>query len=247
MEGSKATDPHDDPSAQLAQHLTDIARVLLSPGTVAQILSRIVTLSVAAIDGCDEAGLCERTAGRAVLPVASGLVADLDLLQDSLSEGPCVDAFSGLDSVYVADLHDDARWPRFSPLAAEAGMRSALAYRLAADGRTLGALQLYARLPGAFNATERAQGLLFAAHAGIALGVAHGQAADRNRTDHLQKAMDSRETIGQAQGILMERERITAEQAFALLRRSSQHLNVRLRDVAQELVDTGLLPGTGPD
>jgi len=65
------------------------------------------------------------------------------------------------------------------------------------------------------------------------------QATERGRTDHLQTALISRELIGQAQGILMERERITAEQAFDLLRRSSQHLNRRLRDVAQELIDTG--------
>jgi len=108
---------------------------------------------------------------------------------------------------------------------------------------TLGALQLYARLPAAFNATDRAQGLIFAAHAGMALGVARAQATERGRTDHLQTALVSREIIGQAQGILMERERITAEQAFDLLRRSSQHLNRRLRDVAQELVDTGTVPG----
>ena len=118
-----------------------------------------------------------------------------------------------------------------------------LGYRLFAGSETLGALQLYARLPAAFNATDRAQGLIFAAHAGIALGVARAQATERGRTDHLQTALVSREIIGQAQGILMERERITAEQAFDLLRRSSQHLNRRLRDVAQELVDTGTVPG----
>ncbi len=118
-----------------------------------------------------------------------------------------------------------------------------LGYRLFAGSETLGALQLYARLPAAFNATDRAQGLIFAAHAGMALGVARAQATERGRTDHLQTALVSREIIGQAQGILMERERITAEQAFDLLRRSSQHLNRRLRDVAQELVDTGTVPG----
>jgi len=149
----------------------------------------------------------------------------------------------GLDSVYVDDLTDSPTWPRFGPLAAQAGLRSALAYRLFAGPETLGALLMYARLPGAFNATDRAQGLIFATHASMALSVARSQATERGRTTNLQTALLSREIIGQAQGILMERERITADQAFDLLRRSSQHLNLKLRDVAQELVDTGAVPG----
>jgi len=232
-----------DSGAELAQQLAGIAKILLSPGTVSQTLELIVTLSVAAIDGCDEAGLC-RSAGDDDAPAPSSpLVAKLDAVQTTLGEGPCFDALGGLDSVYVDDLSEDARWPRFGPTAFAAGLRSALAYRLSAGTETLGALQLYARLPGAFNATDRAQGLIFAAHAGMALAVAQSQASQRGRTDHLQTALVSREIIGQAQGILMERERITADQAFDLLRRSSQRLNIKLRDVAQELVDTGAIPG----
>jgi len=171
----------------------------------------------------------------------AGQLADIARLQ--LGEGPCIDAIGGLDTVDAPDLTEGGRWPRFGPLAVKAGLRSVLGYRLFAGSETLGALQLYARLPAAFNATDHAQGLVFAAHAGMALGVARAQATERGRTDHLQTALVSREIIGQAQGILMERERITAEQAFDLLRRSSQHLNRRLRDVAQELVDTGTVPG----
>ena len=66
------------------------------------------------------------------------------------------------------------------------------------------------------------------------------------RSDNLEQALLSREVIGQAQGILIERERITAEQAFDILRRASQHLNEKLRDIAQHLVDTGEDPDTGP-
>ncbi len=80
----------------------------------------------------------------------------------------------------------------------------------------------------------------------MALSVAQNQASERGRSSNLQTALLSREIIGQAQGILMERERITADQAFDLLRRSSQHLNLKLRDVAQELVDTGAVPGEIP-
>lgn len=246
MNGTERPDTAEDTSARLAQQLADIARVLLAPGSLSQTLDQIVTLAAATIDGCDEAGLCPHTIGTDGTAATSPLVAELDDLQTSLGEGPCPDAVGGQDSVYVADLTEDARWPRFGPAAVEAGLRSVLTYRLIDGGDTLGALVLYARLPGAFNATDRAQGLIFAAHAGMALEISKAQQSERDRTDNLQAALISRELIGQAQGILMERERVTADQAFDLLRRSSQRLNVKLRDVAQELVDTGSVPGEDP-
>lgn len=233
-------------SADLARLLTDIATTLLAPSTVDETLARILALAIASIEGCDEAGLCARPGLSAEVTPTSPLVAELDRAQEALEEGPCLDVLAGLSSVYVPDLTEDTTWPAFSTVAAAAGMRSALAYRLVTGAETLGALQLYARLPAAFNATDRAQGLLFAAHAGMALAVARDQAVERGRVVHLQAALVSREIIGQAQGILMERERITAEQAFDLLRRSSQHLNIKLRDVAQELVDTGLIAPSPP-
>ena len=241
------TEVSEDSGAHVAQHLADIARVLLAPGTVTETLSLIVTLSVASIDGCDEAGLREDILGDRGSVATSPLVAELDDLQTSLGEGPCLDGLGGLDSIYVDDFAQDTRWPTFSPMAAGAGLRCALAYRLFAGTETLGALLLYARMPAAFNATDRTQGLIFAAHAGMALAVAQSHDAERGITINLQTALVSREIIGQAQGILMERERITADQAFDLLRRSSQHLNVKLRDVAQELVDTGAVPGEHPE
>ncbi len=233
----------ESPRGDLPRQLGEIARILLAPGTVDQTLQRIVDLSAQAIVNCDDAGLCST----ALLvghphPTSEG-VAELDSLQRLLEEGPCFDALAGVDSVYVHDLDGDTTWPNFAPQATVAGMRSAMAYRLFAGEETLGALQLYARLPGAFNVTDRAQGLIFATHAGIALSLAQTQEAERGRTENLELALVSREIIGQAQGILMERERITSEQAFDLLRHASQDLNIKLRDVAQDLVDTGQVPG----
>lgn len=243
-----AADPvtpgHAVAEAGMAQTLVEIARILLAPGSVEQILQRIVLLSMTAIDGCDAAGLCAHAGSPTELPlVGDGTLAALDEVQHELGEGPCLDVLAGADSAYVAELIDSTRWPLFAARATAAGMRSALAYRLASGKVTLGALQMYARLPAAFSATDRAQGLLFAAHAGMALANAQALAEADDRTANLLTAMLSREVIGQAQGILMERERITAEQAFSLLRKASQALNRKLSDVAQELVDTGAVPG----
>jgi GAF domain-containing protein len=236
-----ASDDADlDPSADLARHLADIATVLLAPGAVTA-AERIVSLAVQTMDSCDDAGLCgARTQPSPLEP--SALMTALERLQTDAEQGPCQEVLAGLALVYVPDLLDDQRWPLFSPAAARLGMRSALAYRLQVEGETLGALQLYAHLPGAFNARERAQGLIFASYAALALTLARDRQAEETRIGNLETALTSREIIGQAQGILMERERITADQAFQLLRLSSQHLNRKLSAVAQDIVDTGTTP-----
>jgi hypothetical protein len=128
-------------------------------------------------------------------------------------------------------------------VAAESGIRCVLALSLSAE--RLSALNLFATLPAAFGATDRAKGQLFATLARLALDSAEERAAGEERSLNLQTALHSRELIGQAQGILMERERITAEQAFDVLRRASQHLNIKLSAVASNLVETGESPETG--
>jgi len=145
--------------------------------------------------------------------------------------------------VYATDLADDDRWPSFGPAAAGAGIRSALALRL--SDRPTSALNLYAHLPGAFGATDRAKALIFATLAGVALDAAEERAGDEKRVASLHEALLTRELIGQAQGILMERERITGPQAFDVLRRASQHLNIKVREVARTLIETGEAPPTG--
>ena len=146
--------------------------------------------------------------------------------------------------MYSGDLGTDPRYPGFGPAAQAAGIRSALAYRLLVDGAD-GALNLYAQLPNAYGSDDRAKAAILAALAGTALSAAVNRRDAQARSDNLEQALLSREVIGQAQGILIERERITAEQAFDILRRASQHLNEKLRDIAQHLVDTGEDPDTG--
>ena len=236
-----------------ARRTTDLEEQLrsqahaLTAETVQGTMQRIVDLAVDTIEGCDHASISVLEGTQIATQVYSDpRVADVDVLQYDTGEGPCVDVVNhGTTSVYAEDLTDDPRWPRFGPRAAAAGMRSLLAIRLLGD-RTLGALNLYARLPRAYGATDRATGVIFATHAGIALAAAEAR-TEAHRVEHLEQALSSRELIGQAQGILMERERITADQAFDVLRRGSQHLNVKLREVAQRLVDTGERPATGAE
>ncbi|MEJ7583133.1 MAG: GAF and ANTAR domain-containing protein [Acidimicrobiales bacterium] len=182
--------------------------------------------------------------GRAAITAASSdpMVVELDRAQFGAGEGPCLDAVAARHPTYAEDLAGDSRWPTFGPSASAAGIRSLLALPLSSQRSS--ALNLYAHLPDAFGATDRAKGLIFATLAGIALDAAADRADEERLVANLKAALRTRELIGQAQGILIERERITADQAFEVLRRASQDMNLKLREVAQSLVDTGETPGT---
>lgn len=235
----------DDDDVDLEIALSEIAVELFSSPTVQGTLQRIVELAASAVDGCHAAGVFTvEDSGGATAAASSEVAVELDRLQLEAGEGPCLDAAVGGSTFYATDLLDDERWPIFGPLAVAAGIRSILAYALA--GERLSALNLYGQLPAAFGATDRAQGHLFATLAALALGTAERRAAGEQRAGQLSDALKTREVIGQAQGILMERERITADQAFDVLRRASQRMNVKLRDVASNLVETGEDPDSSP-
>ena len=235
----------EDSAIASANAFTEVARALFLAGSVADILARAVDLSVVTIEACEFAGAFllegdEITTRACTDPI----VAEVDALQLRTDEGPCLDAIAHKLTFYADELGTDPRWPSFGPEAAAMGMRSLLALPMATDG-TLGALNLYARYPQAFGVVDRARGLLLASMVGFACSAARSHEDEERRAENLHAALITRELIGQAQGILIERERITADQAFHVLRQASQHLNVKLREVARDLVDTGERPDTG--
>jgi len=235
----------EDPTSELTASFSETARALFAAGTAVDTLQAVVDLAAQTIDGCDFASIFVVKGDEVTTPAGTDpIVAEVDVAQHQAGEGPGLDAITQGGTIYAEDLADDRRWMAFGPNAAAAGVRSALAIRLLSDNGSRGAaLCLYARYPRAFGVLDRAKGVILAAMAGLALTAA--EAHDDEVRDALHDAMTTREMIGQAQGILMEREQITADQAFDILRRASQHLNTRLRDVAQALVDTGESPQTG--
>jgi GAF domain-containing protein len=255
MESDESTsvDPVDndettgsDPLSALTSNLSETAQILFSAGGVHNTLGQVVAVAVHTIEGCDFAGLFLMEGGVVVTPVHTDpLVEEIDDLQRASGEGPCLDAIDQRVMVYGEDLQGDERWPNFGPAAAARGIRSVLALALTTNGAN-GAVNLYARYPAAFGVVDRAKGVILASLASVALSAAHSLEDEERRIENLHSALSSREVIGQAQGILMERERIAADQAFDVLRRASQYLNVKLREVAQTLVDTGERPDTGP-
>ncbi len=138
-------------------------------------------------------------------------------------------------TVRVSDTASEDRWPEFAKRAAQLGVGSMLSFQLYVVGDNLGALNLYNREPDAFDDESEHVGLLFASHVAVAM-------AGAQRNEQLIRAIGTRDLIGQAKGILMERHKLTAEQAFMLLVRASQATHTKLRDIAEQLTTVGQLP-----
>ena len=222
----------------IARQLSELARELQADLTTEALLDRIVIAAVTEMPGAQYAGITLVTGKDFSTHAASGelieLIERLDRVQYQTGEGPCLDAARHHETVRCDDLRADDRWPRFARQAADLGVLSVLCFQLFAGGDSFGALNLYAADPAAFGPDSESTGILLASHAALAM------AADRTQAGLL-TAMDSREMIGQAKGILMERYKITAFEAFGLLVASSQAVNRKLRDVAEHLVATGEL------
>jgi GAF domain-containing protein len=243
-EGTQSIDK--DSLADLLRSVSETAQTLFTAGSATETLASVVDLAVTTIDGCDYAGIFLLDGGVITTSAHTDpVVAEIDTLQQQANEGPCLDAIAHRMVFYAEDLISELRWPTFSPQAVASGIRSVLALPLTADAQ-LGAVNLYARFPIPFGVVDRAKAAILASLASLALTIAHSHDDEQRRAINFQAALSSRETIGEAMGILMERERISADQAFGILRRASQHLNIKLREVAQNLVDTGEDPQTGP-
>lgn len=166
---------------------------------------------------------------------AGDVTPEIVALQNELGEGPCLDAVSRPDPVWVPDLPAESRWPQFTPAATELGVGSMMCTSLVAANRIYGSLSLASARPHAFTEESQALAAVFAANVTIALA---GQEWRRN----MAVALSSRDVIGQAKGILMERYRLTPDAAFALLVKASQHTHTKLRVISEELCRTGVLP-----
>lgn len=221
---------------QLAAYFAQVAEDLLAdPGEVT--FERVARRAVEVVPAADHCGITLRQRrGRAETVAATDdLVVAVDAAQYSLREGPCLDAAFETESCVAQDLHADDRWPRWSAVATDHGIRSVLAIRLHGADRTLGALNLYAERSGSFDADTVDTALIYASHAAEALSKA------RLVTD-LEAALESRHVIGMAQGVLAVRYDVSYETAFTILQRYSNDANIKLRDVARLVLDTRELP-----
>jgi GAF domain-containing protein len=215
-----------------AQSIAEAARTLNQPRNLDETLQTIVEVACNSVPGFDQVGIAtlhkrDKVKTRAF---TGDLVLRLDEIQYSLREGPCSAALQGTEAVSLSSLRAEHRWPRYVPQARAIGVRSQMAVKLHLDANALGGINFYSTICDDVSPDAQALARLFASHAAIALGHAHER-------EHLNEALQTRKVIGQAIGILMERHEMNEDRAFAFLVRASSHTNIKLRAVAQELVD----------
>jgi GAF domain-containing protein len=217
----------------LAGRMAELARASAAPRSVNDVLSGVTSTAMELVPGTDSAGVLlvgrggkfESLAGTDELPH------QLDELQMTFNEGPCVEA--ALDEVIVRtdDFRSEPRWPKYSLAVVEIGVLSGLSIKLYTADRTAGALNLFAFKPHAFDAQDETTAVVLAAHAAAAI------LASR-QGEQLESALSTRDRIGQAKGIIMERFGVNDVQAFDMLRKLSQDSNTRLTDIAQRVIET---------
>ncbi|WP_162448560.1 GAF and ANTAR domain-containing protein [Phytoactinopolyspora mesophila] len=219
-----------------ASEFADAARDLNDEPRLDHTIEKVVEYATRMTDA--EAGGLVLLRSQRQLEVAAATGAEVEeaeALQDSLREGPSVSAAREQSTCLVRNTADDTRWPTWGPKVAELGLHSAISACLYTGRRTIGTIDIYAPQAGQLDEDDAARAQVLASHAAIALDCRHEE-------DGLRQAVETRNVIGQAQGLLMERYGLDARRAFDVLRRYSQDANVKLRDVAEQLVASGNLP-----
>ena len=218
-----------DLRARMAELARDMQR---EHASVERTLQSITLAALDNVAGTAHAGITLVLGSRKVESRAatSAVPRKLDELQEQLGTGPCLQAIREHETVHIPDLAAETRWPPFTSAALGLGVASMLSFQLYTDGDNLGALTLYGATAHAFGRDAYDTGVALATHAAIALIAAQ-------RQSQWESALASRDIIGQAKGMLMERYHIDALRAFDLLARLSQEANTKLADIARQLVE----------
>jgi transcriptional regulator with GAF, ATPase, and Fis domain len=221
----------------LRRAMAELTEQFAHPTGIDDTLRGVTASAVDLIDGVETADVLLVAGADLFKSVAatSQLAVEVDDFQKRFREGPCLDAAIGHPMVMCNDLREDSRWPRFAEAAVAAGVHSLMSFQLYTHNARMGALNLFGIKPDVFTAENEAVGAMLATHAATAL------IADDERLQ-FQSALASRDIIGQAKGMIMERFDVDAVRAFELLRSLSQNSNTRLASVAEELVSRGPEP-----
>jgi len=219
-------------ASDFAGALAEAARTINQSQSLEETLEAIARAAQASVPGFDAVGISLlHSNGKVETKAATGdLVWKLDALQYDLGDGPCVSSLHEEPVIVVENLRHEQRWPKFVPQAVKLGLKAQMALRLYVDDEgTIGGLNLYSTLSETIAEDAPAAAEVFAAQAAVALG--HVQ-----EVAHLNQALLTRQQIGTAVGIIMERYKLDPQAAFAFLSRLSSHANLKLREVAERVV-----------
>jgi len=222
----------------------DLHRALVGPESRDETLARIAELGARTVPGCDLLSVSAPARGTRTVAHWGDDPDPLDQAQYDADAGPCLEAIRAVSRISIDDISRESRWPEFRAAALEQRVVGSLSLPLVAADQVLGSLNVYTRTSVGDDGTRVAD--LFAEQAAIALYNATMSSDLLDRSDDLRAALLTRDVIGQAKGILMYQRRITADQAFDVLRVASQRANRKLRDIAVEVAETGVLPDDGP-
>ena len=220
------------------RRIAEVARSLQGETGSVATLELAVKLAVDVVDAADDATITLVQRGRVVETQASTSerASQVDRIQHEVGDGPGLSAVWDVECVSCPDVAIDPRWGEWGPRTArETGIGSVLCFRMFTESQRLGVLSLYSSRPNAFTPVHAEDGSAFA----VIVAVAVSEARSNENKDI---ALDTRALIGQATGIVMERYGVDAVRAMALLKRLSQESNVKMRDVAAELIRTRSLP-----
>ena len=232
--GSLGPAPQDIQSGPdpVAHALSELAQDLHQADDPDDVLREVVHAAMDLVPGAEAGSVTALVGGRHVVHKAESgvLPARVDAVMSEFDEGPCLDAvLHHHRTIRVDDMRQEVRWPRFAPRAADLGALSVLAFPMFVKDDSLCALNLYAHEANAFTDESEYVGRMLAAHAAVAY-------AGAQREENLLAAIETRDLIGQAVGLLMERYSISSGRAFDTLVRFSRQTNRKLRDVAMELI-----------
>lgn len=223
--------------------------LLLSEETVASALQLVTSLAQQTVGGtvCSGVTLIDGQGHKTTAAASDALAERADALQYELDEGPCLAAWARQEVVRVDDISTDRRWPRWGRAVQPLGLQAALSAPMVTADSPLGAIKVYADRPGAYDDRDERVLQLFAAQAGILLSNMQSLESAQRLSDGLQDALRSRDVIGTAKGILIARDGISEDTAFAMLVSVSQRENAKLRTVAERLVAAVTRSGGPPD
>ncbi len=230
----------DQTLQQLAEAFTSLEPHLLEPGPAQDVLQTITGKGMRVVAGAEHSAITRGRPGNfKTVAATSDLPLKVDSIQYEFGYGPCVDAIVDNTTYLSGDLANEQRWPGFGKRAAdELGVISMLSFRMfLEDDDLIAGLNFYSSKPDAFDENAQTVGLLLATHGALALSaLRRGETAA-----HLARALTSNREIGVAMGVLMSQHKISRDQAFDLLRITSQHTHRKLSDIAVEVADTGML------
>jgi hypothetical protein len=221
-------EPHDE---TVQSTIAKLVSALVRGADIEEMLTKLTSASVALVPGAELAKISLIDNGHLrSIAATSELIELLDGAQQSVGQGPCLDAINGREPVRCGDLRTDVRWPRFARPATSAGVRSVLSCPLDMPGVGGVTLSLFGSQPGAFGVRSDAIAAMLANHAAIAL-------VTEEHERQFKAALTTRDVIGQAKGMLMERFGVDSARAFVMLKTISQETNTPVRDLAASLVD----------